>query len=150
MDSFCPQQLCCDQQLLLSSPSGSCQNAEAPRLTPHCFAAISHFGIIFCHQTPEQEMGSALNLINAAFSSVPHVPSLSVPGPHHVTAAVPGAAAPTAAAPAPSAAQEEPKISSAPAHLHPGPALHSLVPLWNSGNDNAPVPTATGAGHSFQ
>lgn len=95
-------------------------------------------------------MGSTLNLINAAFSSVPHFHSLSVPGPRHVTAVVPGAAALTAAAPAPSAAQEEPKISSAPACLRPGPALHSLVPLWNSGNDGTPVPTATGAGHSFQ
>lgn len=78
-------------------------------------------------------MGSTLNLINAAFSSVPHFHSLSVPGPCHVTAAVPGAAAPTAAAPAPSSAQEQPKISSAPACLRPGPALHSWVPSGTVG-----------------
>lgn len=146
VDSFCPQVV---QQWLLSSPSRSCWNAEAPRLPPHCFAAISHLGIIFCHQTPGTRDG-----VNAEFDKCSFLqcasfsqPVCARPLPRDSSSA--RSCSPDCSCSSPERSSRSPKLAQLPPAC-PGPALHSLLPLWTVGMTvGIPVPAAMAAGHSL-
>lgn len=121
-----------------------------------CWGSQAHSSLLCCYFTPWNNFlppdtrtgdGVSAELINAALCSVPHSHRLCQDPATWQQQCRSGSSQLQLLQPR-VGPYRSPKLAQLlPAWAWACPALHG--PLWNTGNDNLPVPTATGAGHSF-